>query len=297
MVGQAVQRRNHETRTGWTIEAPNSHELDCADPVSVQNWFAGRNYDLVVMAAAKVGGIKANMEDQVGFLWKNMMIGMNVVKAAHDHNVPKLINLGSSCMYPRDYRQPLVEEDIFAAPFEPTNEGYAIAKTATAKLCEYMAKQNGRDYRTLIPCNLFGPADRYDPDHGHLLAHIIMKTHAAKVQNKPSIEIWGTGEVLREFLYVDDLADAILMFGRNPAALPHYLNVGSGIDHSINTYYATAASVFGYAGTFTHDTGKPNGMTRKLMDSSKARALGWSPKTSLEEGFSRAYAWYLEHYA
>ncbi len=292
MVGQAVLRRAKVLKPDWQLDAPTRQQLDLLDGAAVRSWLKTHKYDLIVVAAAKVGGIKANMDDQVGFMTQNMMIGMNIVTAAHEAGVEKMIYLGSSCMYPRDFGQVLKEEHIFAGPFEPTNEGYAIAKTATGKLCEFMSKQYGRAYRTLIPCNLFGPADRYDAQNGHLVAAIIQKIHNAAAAKAPTVEIWGHGEAMREFLYVDDLADAVIHFGTDPARYPHYLNIGSGVDHTINDYYAVAAKVIGFKGSFTHDLTKPVGMMKKLMDVSLAKSHGWEAKTGLEDGLRLAHAWY-----
>lgn len=292
MVGQAVLRRAKELNTGWTIDAPSSRDLDQRDAAKVAQWFATHKYDLVIHAAAKVGGIKANMADPAGFLFENMMIGLNVIQAAHNAGINNLIFLGSSCMYPKDYNEVLKEEHMLAAKLEPTNEGYALAKISAAKQCEYISRQYGRNYRTVIPCNLYGEGDHFDPARGHLLAAAILKVDGAMKAGSDKVEIWGDGMARREFMYVDDLADFIVRFGGDAAQLPHYINVGYGSDYTVNEYYDAVAKALGYKGGFTHKLDAPVGMMRKLTDSGKAHALGWKATTPLEEGIRRAYACY-----
>lgn len=249
--------------------------------------------DFVVLAAAKVGGIQANVADPVGFLVENLEINNNVICAALAAGVNNLLYMGSSCMYPKDYNNPLKEEYLLAAPLEPTNEGYALAKISGAKLCEYCRKQYGVNYKTLIPCNLYGPGDHFKPGLSHLVAAIVDKIHKAKKNGEESVEIWGDGSARREFLYVDDLAsfvcDSLPILDR----LPDYLNVGYGRDHSVLEYYQIAADALDYAGRFTFDTTKPVGMATKLLDSSLAYDYGWKPGTAPDEGIRKTYEYYL----
>ena len=288
MVGGAVRRL---APTGWDVAAPTRADLDLTRRAAVEHFLTTQGpFDLVIHAAGRVGGIAANAADQAAFLTDNALMGLNLLTAARAARVPRLLNLGSSCMYPRDYRQPLVEGDLFAAPLEPTNEGYAIAKLATARLAQYIAAQDGGAWRTLIPCNLYGPGDHFDAARSHLLPAIILKVHGAMQVGADSVEIWGDGTARREFLYVDDLAAFIVDAAPRLAALPPVLNVGAGVDHTVREYYEAVARVLGYAGTFTHNLEAPVGMARKLMDSRAARAHGWAPATPLEDGIARTYA-------
>jgi GDP-L-fucose synthase len=288
MVGGAVRRLAPAI---WDIAAPARAALDLTDRAAVAHFLATRApFDLVIHAAGRVGGIAANMADQAAFLAENALMGLTLLTAARAARVPRLLNLGSSCMYPRDYRQPLVEGDLLAAPLEPTNEGYAIAKLATARLAQYIAAQDSVAWRTFIPCNLYGPGDRFDAARSHLLPAIILKVHTAMQAGAGSVEIWGDGTARREFLYVDDLAAFIVDAAPRLEALPPVLNTGAGTDHSVRAYYEAVARVLGYRGRFTHNLAAPVGMARKLMDSSAARAHGWAPATTLADGIARTYA-------
>jgi GDP-L-fucose synthase len=229
----------------------------------------------------------------VGFLAENLRINANVICSALDAGVRRLIYIGSSCMYPRDYRNPLKEEYILAAPLEPTNEGYALAKIAGAKLCEYCNAQYGTAYKTLIPCNLYGPGDDFSAGSSHLIAAIIDKMHGAKTNGENEVVIWGDGSARREFLYVEDLADYICRCLEFMDDLPDFLNVGYGRDFSVLEYYRTAAEVIGFDGDFAFDTSKPVGMTTKLLDSTRAREFGWNPSTTPQEGIEKTYGYYL----
>lgn len=295
MLGAAIQRLNSASSEPLALFAPARGELDCADQSAVAAYFRRHRFDMVIHAAAKVGGIGANIADPVGFLTENLALNLSVIGAAAETGVPQLINIGSSCMYPKDYRQPLVEEDLLQGPLEPTNEGYALAKIAAARHCDYLAAASGLAYRTLVACNLYGPNDSYSAARSHLVASIIAKTHDAKQRGAPAISIWGDGSVRREFLFVDDLARWILLRARQGISeLPQYLNVGAGTDYSVLDYYRTAAEVIGFAGQFEFDESKPTGMQQKLMDSSRARSFGWQPTTSLREGLHQTYIAFLE---
>jgi GDP-L-fucose synthase len=293
MVGQNLQQ--HQKAKEWTIVAPTSDELDLADTREVDAFLRSCRPLVVIHAAGRVGGIQANMADPVGFLDQNVAIGRNVIMGAYRAGVQNLINLASTCMYPRDGLSPLREETILSGPLEPTNEGYALAKIIATRLCEYIRRQDGNaNYKTLIPCNLYGEHDKFDPKHSHLLPAIIHKIHAAKKTGDDQVEIWGDGTVRREFMFVADLADAVWRAVDTISDLPGEMNVGMGHDFTINEYYETVARVVGWRGSFHHDLTKPVGMKQKLCSIDRQTAWGWSPSTSLEEGITRTYHYYLE---
>ncbi|HCK32402.1 MAG: GDP-fucose synthetase [Micavibrio sp.] len=273
----------------------SSAEIDLRDQNAVYQLFKQDYFDAVIHAAAKVGGIQANIDDQPGFLSENLLINTHVIKGAHDAGIRSLINIGSSCMYPKDLGKLLSEEDLLSAPLEPTNEGYALAKLSAAKLCTYIDQQEGFNYKTFIPCNLYGPYDTFNARNSHLIPAVLMKLHQAKEEGGSEVEIWGDGTPRREFVYVDDLANFILSQIKNLEDIPSIMNVGAGEDISINDVYKTAAEIVGYEGAFIHNLDAPMGMKRKLMDISRAQSFGWSPEVSLEEGLEQAYSWYLSH--
>lgn len=250
--------------------------------------------DLVIHTAARVGGIAANIADPVGFLTDNLRLDSSVLTASLEHGVTRLLYFGSSCMYPRDYRQPLVESDVLAGPLEPTNEGYALAKITAARLCDYASRQYGHAYRVLIPSNLYGPHDDFSLDGGHLVAAAIAKAHTAKAAAAPSIDVWGDGTARREFTFVDDLASWVVANLEQLAEWPVLMNVGNAEDHSVLEYYQTALQTVGYDCALVTDPSKPAGMKQKLMDSSVARSFGWNPTTSLEAGMRHSYVHYLK---
>lgn len=289
MAGSSLRRIAPDCAPDHEILAPMRQEMDLLDRSAVRDYLAQHRPDLIIHAAAKVGGILSNMDNPASFLSDNILINTHLIREAFAAGVRKLIYFGSSCMYPRDFGRPLTEDDILAAPLEPTNEGYAIAKIAGARLCCYLSQQYGVAYRTLIPCNLYGPNDRYDPQHSHLMAAIIRKTHEAVMDGRPTIEIWGHGEVRREFVYVDDLARFVFSILERLNDLPDTLNIGMGRDYTVNEYYHFAAKAIGFRGDFTHNLAAPVGMAQKLMDCTRAMALGWSPATPLLDGICRAY--------
>jgi GDP-L-fucose synthase len=250
--------------------------------------------DLIVHAAAKVGGIQANIANPVGFLADNLQMDSNIIRTSIENGVENLLYIGSSCMFPKDYRQPLVEGDILQAPLEPTNEGYAIAKIAGAKLCEYASKSFGVSYKTIIPSNLYGPRDNFNPGTSHLLASVIRKVHEAKVSRSNEIEVWGSGNARREFTYIDDLSEWVVARAADLSTLPPVLNVGIGVDYSINEFYRVALDSLGVSAELRHDLSKPEGMKSKLMDSTLARQnFDWNPQTDLESGLAKTYEWFL----
>jgi nucleoside-diphosphate-sugar epimerase len=277
--------------------SPSSKALNLLDAVSVKNYLLKYQPDMVIHAAGIVGGIQANMAQPVKFLVENMQMGLNILTAANDCNIDKFLNLSSSCMYPRDAINPLSEELILKGELEPTNEGYALAKVTSTRLCEYIAKENpSRLYKTIIPCNLFGKFDKFDPNHSHMIPAVIRKLDEAKKNNLMEIDIWGDGEARREFMYAEDLAKFIFYAIENFAHMPQNLNVGLGNDYSINEYYKAVAKVVGFTGAFKHDLSKPVGMKQKLIDDTRLREFGWGPQTSLTAGIQKTYKFYLSEY-
>lgn len=293
MVGRNLLE--HPAIAEFAMLAPSSCELDLCDFSAVATYLRKHQPDMVIHAAGKVGGIQANMREPVNFLLKNLDMGRNIVWASHQAGVKKLINLGSSCMYPRNYNEALHEELVLKGELEPTNEGYALAKVVTARLCEYIMREDANfQYKTLIPCNLYGRHDKFDPVHSHLIPAIIHKIHQAKQNGLDEVEIWGDGTARREFMYAGELADAIVCAIQQFDTLPSLMNVGLGYDYTINEYYQAAADVMGYTGVFTHNLTKPVGMARKLVSVEKQKAWGWSAHNSLREGVQRTYEFYLE---
>ncbi len=294
MVGRNLLE--HSCIDNFEVLAPASSELNLLDFNAVQEYLERYEPNLIIHAAGKVGGIQANIREPVRFLLDNLDMGRNIVWAARTAGVKRLINLGSSCMYPRNHSEPLSEDMVLKGELEPTNEGYALAKVTTARLCEYIARENANfQYKTLIPCNIFGRFDKFEPSHSHLLPAIIHKIHIAKMNNDPTVEIWGDGTARREFMYGGDLADAIMQATSKFDSLPLNMNIGLGHDHSINEYYHAAAAVMDYKGQFMHDTTKPVGMARKLVSIERQSLWGWKPRHTLQEGIEKTYSYYLEH--
>jgi GDP-L-fucose synthase len=292
MLGRALIRKA-VGRSAIQLIAPNRADYDLTDRSAVRSMYAQIRPDVVIHAAAKVGGIQANVSQPYDFLTENILLNTHVIEEARRTEVPRLIFVGSSCMYPKDYRSPLIEEDILAASLEPTNEGYALSKIVGARACEYISREYEYTYRTLIPCNLYGPGDTFDPGRSHLIAAIVGKVAEALRLQLQSVEIWGDGEARREFLFVDDLADFILAVLPDIAALPPMLNVGALSDHTVNEYYRMVSKALGYHGAFTHNLDRPVGMRQKLMDSQRAVALGWHPVTAIHDGIQLTVQNYL----
>jgi len=293
MVGQNFIE--HATAVEHEILAPNRDALDLRDFDAVSRCIKDHMPDAVVHAAGRVGGIQANMREPVAFLLENMDMGRNVVLAARQAGVKRLLNLGSSCMYPRNAPNPLREEAVATGELEPTNEGYALAKIMVARLCDYIGREDRPyQYKTLIPCNLYGRHDKFDPAHSHLVPAVIHKIHQAKINGASEVDVWGTGKVRREFMYAGDLADCMWHALEHFDTLPSSLNVGLGYDLSVLNYYQAVANIVGYTGTFAHDLTKPEGMAQKLVSTDKLEAWGWHAKTSLEEGLAQTYQFYLE---
>jgi GDP-L-fucose synthase len=290
MAGSAIVRRL-KTEGCETLTVAR-REVDLRRQQAVEQWMAERRPEAVFLAAGTVGGIGANDSRPAEFLYDNLMIEANIIEAARRVGVEKLLFLSSSCVYPRLAPQPMREEALLTGALEPTNQWYAVAKIAGMKLCQAYRRQHGCDFICAMPTNLYGLGDNYDPESSHVAAATIRKVHHAKENNLGSIRIWGTGTPRREFLYVDDLADAVVFLMQNYSADLH-MNVGTGEDISIRELAELIASVAGWQGGFEYDASKPDGMPRKVMDVSRLRALGWSARTPLEQGFRRTYESYL----
>jgi GDP-L-fucose synthase len=293
MVGAALVRRLAQEDV-QLLTAPRS-EIDLRDQAAVFEWFASQTPQVVFMAAAKVGGIVANNTLRAEFLYDNLAIAANVIEAAHRHHVEKLMFLGSSCIYPKLAPQPLREDSMLTGPLEPTNEPYAIAKIAGIKLAETYRTQYGCDFINVMPTNLYGPGDNYHPEYSHVVAALIRRFHEAKLASSPNVVVWGTGTPRREFLYVDDMADACVHLMKTYSALD-MVNIGVGEDITIADFARLVAAAVGYKGSISYDTSRPDGTPQKLLDVSRLTKLGWRARTSLEEGIRLAYQAYLSEH-
>lgn len=293
MVGSAIVRELQ--RQGYTNIITRTHaELDLCRQADVERFFAEERPEYVFLAAAKVGGIVANSNALADFMYQNMMLEMNVIHAAWRNGCRKLEFLGSSCIYPRMAPQPMKEDCLLTSALEPTNEAYALAKISGLKYCEYLNRQYGTDYISVMPTNLYGPNDNYHPEHSHVLPALIRRFHEAKVSGAPSVTCWGDGSPLREFLYVDDLAN-LCVFLMNNYSGNETVNAGTGKEVTIKQLTEMVAKVVGYEGEIRWDTTRPNGTPRKLLDVSKTRALGWHYTVELADGISLAYADFLNN--
>jgi len=291
MVGSAIVRRfASEDVEILTVERA---ELDLRDQAAVRAWMAVAKPDAIILAAAKVGGIYANDTYPAEFLIDNLAIELNVIQASHLAGIDRLVFLGSSCIYPKFAAQPIHEDALLTGPLEPTNEWYAIAKIAGIKMCQAYRRQYGRRYISVMPCNLYGRNDNFDPMTSHVLPALIRKFHAAKTAGEDQVVVWGTGAPLREFLYVDDLADAIVFLLENYDG-DQPINCGAGSDLSIRELAEMIGRITNFKGKLVFDPTKPDGTPRKLMDSSRLAALGWQPKTPLEDGIAKLYRWFVE---
>ena len=304
MVGSAIVRRLQAL--GYrNILTAGRDVVDLVDQQAVQRFFDERAIDQVYLAAARVGGIHANNTYPAEFIYQNLMIEANLVHAAHAHDVQRLLFLGSSCIYPKLAEQPMREEALLTGVLEPTNEPYAIAKIAGIKLCESYNRQYGRDFRSVMPTNLYGPGDNYHPENSHVIPALLRRFHEAVQRGDREVVIWGSGAPRREFLHVDDMAaasvhvmeldEAVLRDHTRP--MLSHINVGTGEDCTIRELAETVARVTGFTGRLVFDTDKPDGAPRKLLDVSRLAALGWRPQIGLEEGLRDAYAWYVENRA
>ena len=300
MVGSAIVRRLQTL--GYTrIVTAGRDTLNLLDQQAVQAFFQAHKIDQVYLAAAKVGGIQANNTYPADFIYENLMIQANIIQAAHLNDVHKLLFLGSSCIYPKHAEQPMREEALLTGTLEPTNEPYAIAKIAGIKLCESYNRQHGRDYRSVMPTNLYGPHDNYHPQNSHVIPALLRRFHEAVQRGDEELVIWGTGTPMREFLHVDDMAAASIhvmelddaTYQANAQPMLSHINVGTGVDCTIGQLAKTIAEVTGFTGKLTFDTSKPDGAPRKLMDVSRLKSLGWQASISLEDGLKDAYDWYV----
>ncbi|MCW5612396.1 MAG: GDP-L-fucose synthase [Rubrivivax sp.] len=304
MVGSAIVRRLQALGYTRILTAPRS-ELDLADQRAVRAFLAQARPAIVVLAAARVGGIEANRTLPADFIAENLQIELNVIDGAHRAGIQRLLFLGSSCIYPRLAPQPMQEEALLTGPLEPTNEPYAVAKIAGIKLCESYHRQHGRDYRSVMPTNLYGPGDNFHPEHSHVIPALMRRFHEAAQRGDPEVVVWGSGRPMREFLHVDDMAAASVHVMELPSAdwqrlttpMRGHLNVGTGVDCTIAELAQTMARVTGYCGRVVFDAGKPDGAPRKLLDVSRLAALGWRAGIALEDGLRDTYAWFREHAA
>ncbi|WP_043647334.1 GDP-L-fucose synthase [Caenispirillum salinarum] len=290
MVGSAVVRRL--AQEPCHVLTADRAAVDLRRQDAVEAWMAREKPDAIVLAAAKVGGIVANDTYPADFIHDNLAIELAIIEAAHRHGVEKLLFLGSSCIYPKMAPQPITEDALLTGPLEPTNEWYAIAKIAGLKMCQAYRRQHGRDYISGMPTNLYGIGDNFDPVNSHVVPALMGRIHRAKEEGQDTVTIWGTGEPRREFLFTDDLADACVFM------LKHYsgevaLNIGTGNDVTINELAEEIARVVGWTGRFVHDTSRPDGTPRKLLDVSRLQSLGWSARTPLSDGLAQTYDWFL----
>jgi GDP-L-fucose synthase len=292
MVGSAIVRRL--AREACTVLTVDRREVDLTRQAAVETWMAREKPDAVFVAAAVVGGILANDSRPAEFLTENLQIQNNVIATAHQIGVKKLLFLGSSCIYPRMAPQPIREDSLLTGPLEPTNQWYAVAKIAGIKQCQAYRRAYGRDFISAMPTNLYGPGDNFDLQSSHVLPALIVKAHRAKMEGTKELVLWGTGTPLREFLHVDDLADACVFLMKRYSEDMH-INVGFGSDLTIRALAELIAEVVGFEGTFVYDSTKPDGTPRKLMDSARLNDLGWRPSISLRDGIASTYLWYQQH--
>ncbi len=307
MVGSAIVRRLEAQGQSQdqTVLTATHAELDLTDQARVRQFFGDHRIDQVVLAAAKVGGIHANNTYPAEFIYENLMMECNLIHAAHTAGVQQLLFLGSSCIYPRMAPQPMREDTLLTGTLEATNEPYAIAKIAGIKLCESYNRQHGRDYRSVMPTNLYGPGDNFHPENSHVIPALLRRFHEATLARAPEVVIWGSGTPMREFLHVDDMAAASLhvmtlpreTYAAHTQPMLSHINVGTGVDCTIRELAETIARVTGFQGRLGWDSSKPDGTPRKLMDVSRLASLGWKAQIGLEDGLRDAYRWFLEHHA
>jgi len=302
MVGSAIVRQLQQNPHNELVLRSRS-ELELTSQAQVSAFFAEAAIDQVYLAAAKVGGIVANSTYPADFIYENLMVQCNIIHSAHQAGVQKLLFLGSSCIYPKLATQPMTEQALLTGTLEPTNEPYAVAKIAGIKLCESYNRQFGRDYRSVMPTNLYGPNDNFHPQNSHVIPALLRRFHEAKLSGAAEVVAWGSGKPMREFLHVDDMAAASVfvmnladnVYLQHTDAMLSHINVGSGVDCTIRELVETVAKVVGYQGRIAFDSSKPDGAPRKLMDVSRLAALGWKASTSLEQGLTSTYQWFLAH--
>ncbi|MDA3858397.1 MAG: GDP-L-fucose synthase [Roseovarius sp.] len=302
MVGSAIKRQLEATRPEAEILTRSHDQLDLTDQAAVAGFMTAQKPDEVILAAAKVGGIHANSTYPAEFIYQNLMIEANVIHQAFRAGVEKLLFLGSSCIYPKHAPQPMREDALLTGVLEPTNEPYAIAKIAGIKLCESYNRQYGTDYRSVMPTNLYGPGDYFHPENSHVVPALLRRFHEAKQRGDSEVVVWGSGTPMREFLYVEDMAEASLFvanldpatYRANTDPMLSHINVGTGTDVTIRELAETISEVVGFTGALTFDETRPDGTPRKLMDVSRLAAMGWTYKVGLREGLERSYAWFTD---
>ena len=292
MVGRAVV--NTLSSKNCTVLTADRKELDLTRQTNVEAWIKDNKPDVIIVCAAKVGGIYANQIEPVPFIYENLIIQANIINSAFTENVSKLVLLGSSCIYPKFSKQPIKEEELLTSELESTNEFYSVAKIAGIKLCQSYRKQHGCDFISVMPCSLYGPNDNFDLTTSHVIPALIRKSHEAKVYNHEHLEVWGTGNVKREFLHVDDAADGIVYLLENYSGYSH-INLGSGDDLTIHDLSHKIKNIVGFQMNITFNSNYPDGTPRKVLDISKIKSLGWKPKISLEKGLKTTYEWYLQN--
>lgn len=306
LIGSAIVRRLIASGVKESNIIVRTHkELDLSDQSAVNYFFDQNKIDRIYLAAAKVGGIIGNNNHPADFIYKNLMIQNNVIHQAYEHGVHRLLFLGSTCVLPKFAKNPIKEESLMTGKLEPTNEPYAIAKIAGIKMCESYNRQYGTDYRSILPCNLYGPGDNYDEENGHLAAGVIQRLHRAKVNGDKQFIVWGTGKPRREFVYVDDMADAAIhvmnvdkaIWDSVTEPMQNFVNVGAGHDIKISKFVKIAKKALDFDGEIIYDPSRPDGTMNKLTDNSKITKLGWAPKTDLDVGIKKAYEWYVTNIA
>tara|TARA_B100001057_G_scaffold483732_1_gene560885 strand:+ start:120 stop:1034 length:915 start_codon:yes stop_codon:yes gene_type:complete len=291
MLGKDLVRK-----LNYKIFTPNKKKLNLFNFTDTKKYIKKNKINFVIHCAAKVGGIQDNVNHQLEYLVENLNLNKNIIMASHENGVKNFLNIGSSCIYPKNIKKKITENLMFKGDFEPTNEGYAISKYLSIKLCKFISQKEGYNYKTLIPTNLYGPNDKYDKEKSHLLAAIIKKISDAKKTKNKYVEIWGDGKARREFMYVSDLSDAILFSIKNFNRLPNILNIGTGIDYTVEAYYKKVAKIIYPKVKFYFNRKKPSGMRRKLLDVSKSKKLGWSSKVSLTNGIKKTLKDYKKYY-
>ena len=294
MIGHNILENNNILQ--YDLLCPSSSELNLLNYKDIDNYIKNYKPEMVIHCAGRVGGIQVNMQNMYTFFVENALMGINLVQASKKNNIKKFLNLSSSCVYPREHINPLKEEYILKGELEPTNEGYALAKLSVQKMCEYISKEHKEfKYKTFIPCNLYGRWDKFDEQNSHMIPSVIKKIHNAKRSGLETIEIWGDGTARREFMYASDIASVVIKAINDFDTIPNTLNIGLGVDYSVNEYYEIIKNVIGYKGNFFHDLSKPSGMKQKLLDISKQTEWGWEPLTSLREGITKTYQFFLEN--
>lgn len=292
LVGSALMRRL--AQENCQILSVSKDDLDLRDQAGVKAWMNENKPEVVILAAARVGGILDNATHPAAFLYDNLIIEVNVIHGAYEAGVEKLLFLGSSCIYPKDAKNPIKEEVLLTGPLEPSNESYAVAKIAGLKMCQAYRQQYGCDFISAMPCNLYGPGDRFDLSASHVIPALMMKAHEAKVSRAKQVDVWGSGKPRREFLYVDDLADALVFLLKNYSGNSP-VNVGAREDVTIAELANMVAETVGFEGDLAFDLSKPDGVSQKRIDASRIQRQGWLPKTDLKSGLAQTYAWYVEH--